>query len=196
MAKYKTYYEGGFPFETGHWDEWHVCERFQWLRNLDASLRADDARPAANFGLSQDDLYELGADLEVLRQECLREIDMVESQILDNQVRILLFEEVMLRGLHEKTPIPAKGLPSQLFTRKAEHNEDTRPLLTAAVEKFAQMSQQELIDAAWAEVVHVRANIGKDQFATEEFATRLSSCTTTLEKAVRAAESKTPKKGN
>lgn len=197
MEKYKRYYDEGFPFETGHWEQWDVFEQHHFLRNLGHRLRADDASIAKKLGLSQDDIDELDAQIAALKETCMAKLAVIESQILDAQIRGLLFEEVMLRTLHEKVPIDLSKLPSGKFTSNEEHNRDSLPRLTAEIEKFSRMSHRELIATAWDEVAHIRQIIGKDPYADETFATRLSSITARLETAVRSAEIKKPKlKGN
>lgn len=197
MEKYKLYYDKGFPFETGHWDEWDVFEQHHFLRNLGNNLRANDSRAAKKLGLSHGDLDELDTQIAALKEAAMAKLAVIEGHILNAQIRGLLFEEIMLRTLHEKVPIDLSQMPSGRFTSNAEHNLDSLPRLAAEIEKFSKMSHRELIVAGWDEVISIRQNIGKDPYADEMFASRLSEVTAKLETALRSAEINQPSlKGN
>jgi hypothetical protein len=175
MAKYKQFYEGGFPFDTGLWDEFDQMERLDWLRRHFTLFTKDDGRVARSFGMEQSDLDELSADIKTLEEEILRDVAKLEAHIREMEVRALLFEELIFRCLDPNKPLPITQLPSETLINDEPYNQASVKELPPIIEKFAQMSDGELIAAGREIVTQIRTNIALGKLnEDEEFARRLS----------------------
>ncbi|MEQ1604861.1 MAG: hypothetical protein ABL999_08330 [Pyrinomonadaceae bacterium] len=181
MAKYKQFYDRGFPFDTGHWDEFDPLERLDWLRRLFRRFTENDRRIARSFGMEQSDLDELAADIKALEENILQQVAILEANTREAEVRALLFEEILLRNLDPNTPLPITRLPSDILTKNEPYNQASVKELPPIIEKFAQMSDSELIAAGREAVTMIRTNIANGKLIEdEEFATRLSNYLDTL----------------
>lgn len=176
MAKYKQYYDQGFPFDTGHWDDFDQMERLEWLRKLFRRFTEDDGRIAKAFGMEQSDLDELAADIKALEDDILQQVAILEADTRIREIGALIFEELILRNLDPNTPIPISPLPSDILTKDEPYNQASVKELPPIIEKFAQMPDSKLIAAGRDAVTAIRTNISNPHlFVDEAFATRFSN---------------------